>query len=217
MDRNMRNFSNLLDGYRRFRSDQWATQRDRWDELKEGQSPKVMIIACSDSRVDPTQIFDTNPGETFVVRNVAALVPPFETTPGHHGVSSALEFAVQFLKVEEVVVMGHGSCGGCAAALSEQMKDMPPGKGGFIADWITLLDDARAKVVHEHGDLDSAAARLAMEHEGIKTSLANLRTFPCIQEKEADGSIRLIGAWFAIAEGRLHVLDQETDQFSAVE
>ena len=213
----MRNFSNLLDGYRRFRSDQWATQRDRWDELKEGQSPKVMIIACSDSRVDPTQIFDTNPGETFVVRNVAALVPPFETTPGHHGVSSALEFAVQFLKVEEVVVMGHGSCGGCAAALSEQMKDMPPGKGGFIADWITLLDDARAKVVHEHGDLDSAAARLAMEHEGIKTSLANLRTFPCIQEKEADGSIRLIGAWFAIAEGRLHVLDKETDQFSAVE
>ena len=213
----MRNFSNLLDGYRRFRSDQWATQRDRWDELKEGQSPKVMIIACSDSRVDPTQIFDTNPGETFVVRNVAALVPPFETTPGHHGVSSALEFAVQFLKVEEVVVMGHGSCGGCAAALSEQMKDMPPGKGGFIADWITLLDDARAKVVHEHGDLDSAAARLAMEHEGIKTSLANLRTFPCIQEKEADGSIRLIGAWLAIAEGRLHVLDQETDQFSAVE
>ena len=213
----MRNFSNLLDGYRRFRSEQWATQRDRWDELKEGQSPKVMIIACSDSRVDPTQIFDTNPGETFVVRNVAALVPPFETTPGHHGVSSALEFAVQFLKVEEVVVMGHGSCGGCAAALSEQMKDMPPGKGGFIADWITLLDDARAKVVHEHGDLDSAAARLAMEHEGIKTSLANLRTFPCIQEKEADGSIRLIGAWFAIAEGRLHVLDKETDQFSAVE
>jgi len=213
----MTKFSDLLDGYRRFRSDQWRTQRERWDELKEGQSPKVMIIACSDSRVDPTQIFDTNPGETFIVRNVAALVPPFETTPGQHGVSAALEFAVQFLKVDEVVVMGHGSCGGCAAALSEQMKDMPPGKGGFIADWITLLDDARTKVAEDHGDLGSPAAQLAMEHEGIRTSLANLRTFPCIQEKEADGSIRLIGAWFAIAEGRLHVLDEESDRFTVVE
>ena len=213
----MTKFTDLLDGYRRFRSEQWKMQRERWDELKEGQSPKVMIIACSDSRVDPTQIFDTNPGETFIVRNVAALVPPFETTPGQHGVSAALEFAVQFLKVDEVVVMGHGSCGGCAAALSEQMKDMPHGKGGFIADWITLLDDARAKVVHDHGDLNGSAAQLAMEHEGVRTSLANLRTFPCIQEKEADGSIRLIGAWFAIAEGKLHVLDQESDTFSAVD
>ncbi len=213
----MTNFTDLLDGYRRFRSTQWQTQRQRWEELKEGQSPKVMIIACSDSRVDPTQIFDTNPGETFIVRNVAALVPPFETTPGQHGVSAALEFAVQFLKVEEVVVMGHGSCGGCQAALSEQMKDMPHGKGGFIADWITLLDGARAKVVDDHGDLSSNAAQLAMEHEGVRTSLANLRTFPCIQEKEASGSIRLIGAWFAIAEGRLHVLDEASDIFSAVE
>lgn len=213
----MTKFTDLLDGYRRFRSTQWQTQRARWEELREGQSPKVMIIACSDSRVDPTQIFDTNPGETFIVRNVAALVPPFETTPGQHGVSAALEFAVQFLKVDEVVVMGHGSCGGCAAALSEQMKDMPHGKGGFIADWITLLDDARAKVADDHGDLSGAEAQLAMEHEGIRTSLANLRTFPCIQEKEADGSIRLIGAWFAIAEGKLHVLDQESDTFSAVD
>ena len=217
MDCAMTKFSDLLDGYRRFRSELWPMQRDRWAELKEGQSPKVMIIACSDSRVDPTQIFDTNPGETFIVRNVAALVPPFETTPGQHGVSAALEFAVQFLKVDEVVVMGHGSCGGCAAALSEQMKDMPHGKGGFIADWITLLDDARAKVAHDHGDLSDPAAQLAMEHEGIRTSLANLRTFPCIQEKEADGSIRLIGAWFAIAEGKLHVLDEESDTFSAVD
>lgn len=213
----MTKFSNLLDGYRRFRSDHWQSQRERWDELKEGQSPKVMIIACSDSRVDPTQIFDTNPGETFIVRNVAALVPPFETTPGQHGVSAALEFAVQFLKVEEVVVMGHGSCGGCAAALSEQMKDMPPGKGGFIADWITLLDNARAKVARDHHDLDNDAAQLAMEHEGVRTSLANLRTFPCIQEKEADGLIKLIGAWFAISSGKLHVLDEDKDEFSPVD
>ena len=213
----MTKFADLIDGYRRFRADDWETQRDRWDELKEGQSPKVMIIACSDSRVDPTQIFDTYPGETFIVRNVAALVPPFETTPGHHGVSAALEFAVQFLKVEEIVVMGHGLCGGCAAALSGQMQDKPKGEGGFIADWINLLDDARVKVVAEHGETNERTAQLAMEHEGVRTSLQNLRTFPFIQEKEPANEIRLIGAWFAISEGRLHVLDEETDEFSPIE
>src|SRR3546814_16883263 len=92
-----------------------------------------MIIACSDSRSEPSQIFDTNPGEIFVVRNVAALVPPFETTPGRHGVSAALEFAVQFLKIEEIVVMGHGMCGGCHAALHKSMAGAEPGRGGFLA------------------------------------------------------------------------------------
>lgn len=213
----MTHFADLLQGYHRFRAHQWPVQRDRWAELKEGQSPKVMIIACSDSRVDPTQIFDTNPGETFIVRNVAALVPPFETTPGLHGVSAALEFAVQFLKVDEIVVMGHGSCGGCEAALSQQMLDMPLGKGGFIADWITLLDGAREKVIAAHGEMDRPAAQLAMEHEGVRVSLANLRTFPCIQEKEAAGKIKLIGAWFAISQGKLHILDQDRDEFFVVE
>ena len=122
----MTNFADMIDGYHRFRNTGWAEQRDRWDELRDGQSPKVMVIACSDSRVDPAQIFDTNPGEVFVVRNVAALVPPFETTPGLHGVSAALEFAVQVLKVGEIVVMGHGRCGGCQAALTQELKDAPP-------------------------------------------------------------------------------------------
>ena len=213
----MKQFEDLLDGYRRFRSDQLIKQRERWAELKEGQSPKVMIIACSDSRVDPTQIFDTNPGETFVVRNVAALVPPFETTPGHHGVSAALEFAVQFLKVKEIVVMGHGSCGGCNAALTQQMKDLPPGEGGFIANWINMLDDARNQVVANHDDITSASAQRAMELAGVRTSLTNLRTFPCIQHKEASGQIKLIGAWFAIATGQLHVLDASTEMFEPTE
>jgi carbonic anhydrase len=114
----MTRFTDMLDGYHRFRNSAWVTQRERWSELREGQSPRVMVIACSDSRVDPAQIFDVNPGEIFVVRNVAALVPPFETTPGHHGVSAALEFAVQVIKVDEIVVMGHGLCGGCSAALT---------------------------------------------------------------------------------------------------
>ncbi len=205
-------FADMLDGYRRFRANGWANQRERWDELRDGQSPRVMVIACSDSRVDPTQIFDTNPGEIFVVRNVAALVPPFETNPGWHGVSAALEFAVQVLKVREIVVMGHGLCGGCHAALTQELKDAEPGQGGFIAHWIDLLNEARERVVAIHGEDRGRDALRSMEKEGVKVSLANLRTFPSIQHKEAKGSLRLIGAYFAIADGVLHVLDEENGE-----
>ena len=209
----MTDFSDMLEGYRRFRDTGWTQQRDRWDELNEGQSPRVMVIACSDSRVDPAQIFDTSPGEIFVVRNVAALVPPFETNPGRHGVSAALEFAVQVLKVGEIVVMGHGKCGGCKAALNQGLKDAPPGEGGFIHSWIELLDDAREKVVEKFGDDRSRNAERAMEQEGVKVSLANLRTFPCVRTKEQKGQIKLIGAFFAIADGQLHLLDEESGEF----
>ena len=210
----MTDFSDMISGYRRFRQTGWAQQRERWGELREGQAPGVMIIACSDSRVDPAQIFDTNPGEIFVVRNVAALVPPFETTPGLHGVSAALEFAVQVLKVGEIVVMGHGSCGGCSAALSGDLKDQPPGEGGFIANWIKLLDDARATVVAAHPDHATPQAKRAMEEEGVKVSLANLRTFPCIRSKERSGELKLVGAFFAIADGVLNLLDEDSGVFS---
>lgn len=206
-------FSDMIDGYRRFRANDWVSERERWETLSEGQSPKVMIIACSDSRVDPTQIFDTHPGEIFVVRNVAALVPPFETTPGLHGVSAALEFAVQVLKVEEIVVMGHGYCGGCQAALTQSLAGTRPGEGGFIASWISMLDEAQARVAHEHGREGDVAGR-AMEMEAVKVSLANLRTFPCVQEKEANGSLTLHGAVFAISDGILHVLDESSGEFA---
>lgn len=210
---NPNGFDRLVDGYRRFRANGWVPNRERWATLRQGQAPEVMIIACSDSRVDPAQIFDVDPGEIFVVRNVAAMVPPFETTPGHHGVSAALEFAVQFLKVKEVVVMGHGMCGGCKAALSQEMLGTEPGQGGFIADWIAMLDEARAKVVAEHGH-EGRAAEQAMELEGVKVSLANLRTFPCIRSKERSGEVRLTGAFFAISDGVLHVLDEASGIFS---
>lgn len=207
-------FSDMLAGYARFRDNEWTEERERWKVLGEGQSPKVMVIACSDSRVDPTQIFDTRPGEIFVVRNVAALVPPFETTPGLHGVSAALEFAVQFLKVEEILVMGHGLCGGCNAALTKVMVGAERGHGGFVADWISLLDDAQEKVASVHGT-HSAAAERAMEMEAVKVSLANLRTFPCIREKEASGDLALHGAVFAITDGKLHVLNEASGEFAA--
>lgn len=206
----------LIEGYRRFREHSWTPRRERWAALREGQEPRVMVIACSDSRVDPAQVFDVDPGEIFVVRNVAALVPPFETTPGHHGVSAALEFAVQFLKVREIVVMGHGLCGGCKAALTQSMHGEEPGRGGFIADWIDMLDDARERVVEEHGSEGRPAER-AMEQEAVKVSLTNLRTFPCVAELEAKGRLRLRGAFFAISDGVLHLLDEDSGAFAPVE
>lgn len=207
-------FTDMLDGYSRFRKNEWVEQRERWEEVGTGQSPKVMVISCSDSRVDPEQIFDTVPGEIFVVRNVAALVPPFETAPGFHGVSAALEFAVQFLKVEEIVVMGHGLCGGCKASLTQQMAGTRPGEGGFIANWISMLANAREAVVSAHGESGEDAER-AMEKAAVCVSLANLRTFPCVQEKEANGQLTLHGAVFAITDGILHVLDETTGEFQA--
>lgn len=209
----MPEFAQLLEGYHRFRRDGYQTQRARYDSLAEqGQSPKLMLIACSDSRVDPAQIFDVDPGEIFVVRNVAALVPPFETTPGLHGVSAALEFAVNVLKVRQIVVMGHGMCGGCKAALTQELHGAPPGRGGFIANWIAQLDKARLPVVEDYGTQGRDAEK-AMELAAVKLSLENLRTFPCVQEREAAGDLALRGTFFAISDGVLHVLDCETGEF----
>ncbi len=188
-------------------------ERERWEKLASGQSPRTMIIACSDSRVDPATIFQALPGEMFVVRNVANLVPPFESGGGRHGVSAALEFAVTQLEVAEVMVMGHGACGGCLAALTRTFEHARAGEGGFIAHWIDLLDEARDKVVAEHGTGPEAVH--ALELEGIKVSLANLRTFPCIPVREAAGTLKLRGAYFALSEGVLYLLDEATGMFSA--
>jgi carbonic anhydrase len=205
----------LIEGYRRFRETDWSHERDRWSELAEGQSPKVMILSCADSRVDPAQIFDARPGEMFVVRNIAALAPPYETTRGYHGVSAALEFAVTQLRVGEILVMGHGLCGGCAAALTGQFDDTEPGEGHFIADWVRMLGGARDRVRAHHVELDGQAF-LEMEREAVKVSLANLRTFPWIAEREKAGELKLHGAHFSIGEGRLYVLDEAEDEFRPV-
>ena len=207
--------SQLIEGYRRFREQDWARERERWAEMAEGQSPKVMILSCADSRVDPSHIFDARPGEMFVARNIAALAPPYETTSGYHGVSAALEFAVTQLEVEEILVMGHGLCGGCSAALTGKFDDTDPGEGHFISDWVRMLHDARDKVLARHTDLD-ADAFLDMEQEAVKVSLANLRTFPWIAEREHAGTLKLHGAHFSIAEGRLYMLDEAEGDFRPV-
>ena len=208
----MGRFTRMVEGYRRFRQSRWPKERERWSDLAEGQSPKVMVLACSDSRVDPAEIFDTRPGEIFVVRNVANLAPPYETSRGYHGVSAALEFAVTQLEVEEILVLGHESCGGCAAALTGQFDGAEPGEGHFIADWVRQLSDARQRVRARHPEMDADAA-LEMEREAVKLSLANHRSFPWIADREADGRLKLHGAHFSIAEGRLFVLDETEGSF----
>lgn len=202
----------LISGYQRFRETGWLSDRERWAELGTGQSPKVMVIACSDSRVDPAQIFDVAPGQIFVVRNVAALVPPFEDTPGHHGVSAAVEFAVEVLKVQEIVVMGHGLCGGCKAALTQSLSGMKHGEGGFVADWISLLDEAREPIADKLGT-EGREAEKAMELAAVRVSLDNLMTFPGVRSKVEDGDLQLRGAFFAISDGVLHVMDTKTREF----
>ena len=212
----MPEFARLVEGYRRFRKSGYEAQRERFEQLAhEGQSPELMVIACSDSRVDPAHVFDVDPGQIFVMRNVAALVPPFETTAGQHGVSAALEFAVEVLRVRQILVLGHGRCGGCQAALTEAMKGAAPGEGGFIAQWISLLDEARETVVARYG-VEGRSAERAMEEAAVKVSLANLRTFPNVRAREERGELILRGAFFAIADGILHALDEKSGTFEPV-
>ncbi|MEO7503900.1 MAG: carbonic anhydrase [Sphingomicrobium sp.] len=207
-------FGGLLAGYRRFRENRYEAERTRWRRLAEGQSPKAIIIACCDSRADPATIFDSDPGEIFVVRNVANLVPPFEADGGRHGVSAALEFAVTQLGVESAVVMGHEHCGGIGAALTGQFADAPAGEGGFVARWMEQIDAPAAAIALEHGT-GEAAARI-LEEVGIRRSLDNLRSFPFVAEREAAGTLKLAGCHFSISEGQLYMLDEAEDCFRPV-
>jgi carbonic anhydrase len=190
-------------GYRRFRTERHARERDRYRELGEGaQRPATMIVACSDSRSGPETIFDARPGELFVVRNVAALVPVYAPDMRSHAVSAALEYAVLALDVRSIVVMGHGRCGGIAAALEESS---PLSATDFIGTWVAGLRDLAAEQTPAEAG-DPIRRRLALERRSIEQSIANLRTFPWIRTREESGRLRLHGAWFDIAEGELHAL-----------
>lgn len=206
----MRTPDDLKNGYRAFRRGTYRHQANLYEELGRGQDPDIMIIGCADSRAEPADIFNAAPGQLFVVRNVANLVPPYETTEGLHGVSAALEFAVTALKVKHILIMGHGGCGGVNASLSAA-EDKPVGQ--FIAPWVSLLDDARDKVL----STIPADPQRALEYEGVRTSIANLMTFPFVRERVEAGELELHGAWFAIADGELHWCNEETGAFDPVE
>jgi len=210
----MEGFGNLLAGYRRFRSSKLGGEQQRWKELAEGQSPRAVIVACSDSRADPAIIFDTDPGEIFVVRNIANLVPPFEQGGGRHGVSAALEFAVTQLNVPEIVIMGHERCGGIYAALTGCFHDAPVGEGGFVSSWMSQIEEPAQTIAEEHGTGEDG--QRVLEEVAIRQSLANLRTFPFVASREKNGTLKLVGCHFSIQAGELWLLDEAEDVFRPV-
>lgn len=198
----------LIEGYNAFRAGRYRIEHERYRHLAEaGQKPETMIIACCDSRAGPEMIFDAPPGELFIARNVANLVPPYAPDDDYHGTSAALEFAVMGLRVRHIVVMGHGRCGGIAAALKENAEPLSP--GDFIGKWISLLEKPVAQCL-ECGEAEPSARHRLLERLSVANSLANLRTFPCIRSLESAGRLQLHGAWFDIALGELHVLDETT-------
>ncbi|MEP1143074.1 MAG: carbonic anhydrase [Henriciella sp.] len=203
----MRTIPELLDGYKAFRNGAYAEKSELYHELGKGQDPDIMIIGCADSRAEPAEIFNAAPGQLFIVRNVANLVPPYEETDGLHGVSAALEFAVTALKVKHIVIMGHGGCGGVKASLSAA-EDKPVGR--FIAPWVRLLDATRDKVIASGTD----DPQTALEHAGVECSLEHLMTFPFVREAIDSGQLELHGAWFAIGLGELHWRDKKTGTFT---
>ncbi len=206
--------ASLVEGYLSFRARRLPGEQSRFTQLAEtGQSPSVMIVGCCDSRVSPEAIFDARPGEMFVVRNVANIVPPYQPDGGLHGTSAALEYGVIALKVEHIVVLGHGGCGGIAAYVDAGRKPLSP--GDFVGAWISQLDGAAQLVPDCDRELPEDFAR-ALEVASLRASIAALRTHPCIGTLEKRGRLQLHAAHFAIRTGVLRWLDQETGQLRPV-
>ncbi len=196
----------LLRGYRRFRADRYPADAERYRRLStEGQSPHTMVIACSDSRSGPETVFDASPGELFVVRNVAALVPVYAPDARSHAASAALEYAVHVLRVSTILVLGHGRCGGVQAAFDDSA---PLTATDFIGAWVGGLRDLEA-LLEPPDAANPDRRRTRLEHLTVEQSLVNLRTFPWVRSRAAAGELVLRGAWFDIALGELHAFGDD--------
>jgi len=205
----------LIDGYQRFYANRDNGEERLYRKLaEEGQAPKTMVISCCDSRVDPTTIFDVGPGELFVVRNVANLVPPFEPDGDYHGTSAALEFAVTGLKVENIVVMGHARCGGVKAFIDGVYGQSD--ETGFIGRWISLLEPAHDATCNAGHPAEDDDFQQLLEMDSIRSSLESLKTFPFVQDAIERNELKLRGAYFSIFHGSLLGLDPENNEFRAV-
>jgi carbonic anhydrase len=203
----------LLDGYRTFTTQRLPTEQNRYRELSErGQAPEVMVIGCCDSRVSPEVIFDAGPGELFVVRNVANLVPVYQPDSGTHGVSAALEYAVNVLCVKHIVVLGHAQCGGIRAFID---KAAPLSPGDFIGKWMAMfVKPGEVVEQREHESMQDFTVRI--EKAAVFRSLENLMTFPFVQAPVERGALQLHGAYFGVSEGSLFVLDRNAKEFIGV-
>jgi len=207
----------LLGGYAHFRKNRLPRERERYEELAEtGQKPEVMLIGCCDSRSAPEVIFGAAPGEIFVVRNVANIVPPYEQQGDFHSTSAALEFAVQVLRVKHIVVMGHGRCGGVDAFRKQLTGEAaePLSPGDFIGKWISLLEPVAQRITRT-GAESPAELQRKLEEESIRQSIAHLKTFPCVSILLEREQIGLHGAWFDISSGELWTLNEESDAFES--
>jgi carbonic anhydrase len=203
----------LIDGYRSFLAGRLPEEQSRYRELAEqGQSPQIMVIGCCDSRVSPEVIFDARPGELFVVRNVANLVPPYSPDGQAHGVSAALEFGVAALKVQHIVVLGHAQCGG-VKAFAEDAEPLSP--GDFIGKWMSLMAPAAEKV-GSRGELSETEYLIRLEQANVANSLDNLMTFPRLRALVEMGRVSIHGAYFGVASGRLSVRDPLTGEFAPI-
>ncbi|MBM3570512.1 MAG: carbonic anhydrase [Alphaproteobacteria bacterium] len=201
----------LVEGYREFVAGGFVRERQRYEGLAGGgQNPEIMVVGCCDSRVSPEVIFDARPGELFVVRNVANLVPPYETNGQFHGTSAALEFAVQVLEVKHIVVLGHERCGGIRSFAE---KRAPLSSGDFIGRWMSIIAPA-ADTLEDPGSQPSDEYVARLELAGVEQSLANLMTFGSIRRRVDGGRLKLHGAYFGIASGRLLVRDPVTRSFA---
>jgi carbonic anhydrase len=192
----------LIEGYHRFRANIWPVERARYEALaKDGQSPETLVIACSDSRVDPQTVFGAGPGELFVIRNVAALVPPYRPDTGYHGTSAALEYGVRLLKVARIVVLGHAQCGGVKAIVEGTPKE----SAEFVNVWMQIAQPT----LRLRSEVSGAQDLDHYEHETIRLSLANLLTFPWIETAIAARGLQLHGCRFDIRTGTLTILQGE--------
>jgi len=203
----------LVDGYRAFLNDRLRHEQERYRDLAHrGQSPDIMVIGCCDSRCSPEVIFDARPGELFVVRNIANLVPPYAPDAQAHGVSAALEFGVIALKVKHIVVLGHAQCGG-VRAFAEGAGPLTP--GDFIGNWMKLMAPA-AQRIGPQGDRSLSDYLTLLEQANVALGLANLMTFPRLRAMVESGEVKLHGAYFGVATGRLSVRDASTGQFMQI-
>lgn len=210
----MTSITNLVEGFQRFREQHFERNDSLYQQLvKEGQTPKTLVVACCDSRVDPALVLDCEPGDLFVIRNVANLVPPSENRAGHHGTTAAIEYAIRILAVEHIIVLGHAHCGGINTLVKTGGAQNPD---SYMADWMCLAESARASVMADMPNAPAEEQMRACEQRAILVSLKNLMTFPWVAERVNSGALTLHGWYFDIAQGQLLRFSADNNSFVAL-
>lgn len=205
---------NLVEGFQRFRKQHFERNDSLYQQLvKQGQTPKTLVIACCDSRVDPALVLDCAPGDLFVIRNVANLVPPSENRAGHHGTTAAIEYAIRILEVQHIIVLGHAHCGGINTLVKTGGVSNPD---SYMADWMCLAESARASVMAEMPNASQEEQIRNCEQRAILVSLENLVTFSWIKERVENGALTLHGWYFDIEQGQLLHFNTTTSRFEAL-